>query len=123
MNLLSEHKIRKDEDYSLLAAGNLQYDFGDCWRHEILLEGILLREKGCKYPQCIGGARACPPEDCGSVSGYYDLLEIIADTEHEEYEDTVRWLGRPYMPEHFDPNDVKFTRPGWRLNRLFKDNK
>lgn len=99
-----------------------EYDFGDCWRHDILLEGIFLREKGRKYPQCTGGARACPPEDCGGVPGYYDLLDIMADKSHEECEDMVRWLGEPYDPEKFDSQQVKFTRPGWRLNRLFKGN-
>ncbi|MFH1251576.1 MAG: plasmid pRiA4b ORF-3 family protein [bacterium] len=99
-----------------------EYDFGDCWRHEILLEGILLREKGQKYPQCIGGERACPPEDCGGVSGYYNLLEIMADSKHQEYKDTVCWLGEPFDLEHFNPEEVKFTRPGSRLNRLFREN-
>lgn len=108
------------EDYFLEVGetAEYEYDFGDCWRHELLLEGILLREKGRKYPQCIGGARKCPPEDCGGVSGYYRMLDILADKDHEEYEDTVRWLGEPYDSEHFNPKEVKFTIPGWRLRKL-----
>lgn len=57
------------------------YDFGDGWLHEVMLEGILIKEKGVKYPRCIAGERACPPEDCGSVPGYYDLLDIIRNPE------------------------------------------
>ena len=53
------------------------YDFGDNWRHEIRLEKILPREKGVKYPLCIDGKRACPPEDCGGTSGYENFLKIL----------------------------------------------
>ena len=63
-----------------------EYDFGDSWHHEILLEGILLKEKGTKYPICIDGQRACPPEDCGGIRGYENLLKILRDPNHEEYE-------------------------------------
>ena len=53
------------------------YDFGDDWRHTVILEKILLRDKNIDYPTCIKGKRACPPEDCGGVWGYTDFLEII----------------------------------------------
>ena len=55
-----------------------EYDFDDGWFHEILFEGILLYTEGTKYPKCIGGERACPPEDCGSISGYYRLIKILS---------------------------------------------
>ncbi|HKX32594.1 MAG TPA: hypothetical protein VJ302_33220, partial [Blastocatellia bacterium] len=42
-----------------------EYDFGDCWRHEVTVEKIRPPQEGESYPQCIAGARACPPEDCG----------------------------------------------------------
>ena len=69
-----------------------EYDFGDGWEHELLFEGILLKEKDASYPRCIDGARACPPEDCGSIPGYYNLLEILSNPQHPEYEDHVEWL-------------------------------
>ena len=50
-----------------------EYDFGDGWEHELTLEAILPRQRGQKYPRCVGGARACPPEDCGGIGGYEDL--------------------------------------------------
>ena len=46
---------------------NLLYDFGDGWNHEIAVEKILPHESGKRYPCCVAGERACPPEDCGGV--------------------------------------------------------
>ena len=43
-----------------------EYDFGDFWGHKIVLEKILPVDPKVKYPRCIAGKRACPPEDCGS---------------------------------------------------------
>ena len=94
-----------------------EYDFGDGWDHDIALEGVLLREKGKKYPKCIGGARACPPEDCGGVPGYYRLLEVLSDPDDEEHEDMLEWLGGTYEPQDFDPGTIKFDNPTkrWKL--------
>ena len=55
-----------------------QYDFGDSWEHEILLEKILDPDESAKYPRCTAGKLACPPEDCGGVWGYESFLEAIA---------------------------------------------
>jgi hypothetical protein len=106
-----------------------EYDFGDGWNHEILLEGILLKEKGAKYPRCTGGERACPPEDCGSVPGYYHLLKVIGNPKHKEYEDFISWLKGhaknyyPYDPEQFEPEKVHFDNPKkrWRIAFSEKD--
>lgn len=96
-----------------------EYDFGDGWNHEVLLEGILLKEKGKRYPRCIDGERACPPEDCGGPLGYYELLEIISDPHHEEHEETMVWLGGKYNPERFNPKNVKFDNPHERWQYAF----
>ncbi len=102
-----------------------EYDFGDSWIHHILFEGVLLREKGGKYPKCIAGERACPPEDCGSVPGYYELLEIIKNPDHPEYEDMNEWLKGhaknyyPYDPDKFDPSAVYFWNPKKRWDMAF----
>ena len=98
-----------------------EYDFGDGWQHEILFEGILLKEKNVKYPVCLAGERACPPEDCGSVPGYYRLLEILRNPQHEEYEDMIEWLSGwygKYDPERFEAEMVKFDNPSTRLKNL-----
>ncbi len=81
------------------------YDFGDSWEHAIILEGIEPIQKGIEYPRCIDGVRACPPEDCGSTPGYYQLLEILADPKHEEYKEMKEWAG-DYNPEHFDKEEA-----------------
>jgi hypothetical protein len=105
-----------------------EYDFGDGWDHNILLEAILLKEDGVSYPRCIAGERACPPEDCGGVSGYYDLIKILKNPKHREYSDYIDWLEghaknyHPYDPDHFSPEDVEFWDPKKRWKMAFLDN-
>jgi len=77
------------------------YDFGDGWKHTIVLEKILDPVPGERYPICIDGARRCPPEDCGGVGDYANLLEDLPDPDHEEYEDTKTWVGPHFDPEEF----------------------
>ncbi|HID95704.1 MAG TPA: plasmid pRiA4b ORF-3 family protein [Candidatus Latescibacteria bacterium] len=95
------------------------YDFGDDWEHKIELEKILPREKNVEYPICIKGKRACPPEDCGGIGGYYNLLEIIRDPNHEGYEEMIEWLGGEFDPEHFDVKGVSFDDPDKRRKIAF----
>ena len=79
------------------------YDFGDDWEHGILVEAVDDAEAGVSYPRCVAGRRACPPEDCGGIWGYSDLLEILADPAHKEHEDRLEWLGLSSAAE-FDPD-------------------
>jgi len=79
------------------------YDFGDGWEHELALEAIRPRQPGKKYPLCVGGARACPPEDCGGVGGYENLVTVIQMPTHEQYHSTLQWLGGGFDPKEFDP--------------------
>lgn len=97
-----------------------EYDFGDGWEHEIILEKILPAIAETQYPQCIAGERACPPEDCGGVWGYENLLEIIANPNHEEYKERIEWLEDNFDPVDFDPKLVVFEDPKdrWK-NRLY----
>ncbi|MCA9235685.1 MAG: plasmid pRiA4b ORF-3 family protein [Planctomycetales bacterium] len=94
-----------------------EYDFGDGWEHEILYEGSPPLEKRQKYPLCVEGERACPPEDVGGVWGYAEYLEALADPKHECHADYIQWSG-PFDPDDFDP--TKATRvmrkglPDWR---------
>lgn len=98
-----------------------EYDFGDGWYHRIELVDIRPREPGRKYPHCVDGARACPPEDCGGIPGYYRLLEVLADSSHEDHDSMVRWLKGhaknyyPYEPDAFDPTSVRFDDPERRF--------
>jgi hypothetical protein len=84
------------------------YDFGDNWQVKVQFEKILPKQDGLEYSVCIAGKRASVPEDSGGIGGYEGLLEILKDPEHEEYEDTLEWLGEDFDPEHFDPKDVIF---------------
>ncbi len=96
------------------------YDFGDNWLHKVRLEKVLDRQPGVKYPVCVGGRRACPPEDCGGVPGYERLLEIVADPSHEEFETMREWLGDDFEPENFDPRKIIFFNPRERWKTLFQ---
>ncbi|MBI5184265.1 MAG: plasmid pRiA4b ORF-3 family protein [Nitrospinae bacterium] len=78
-----------------------EYDMGDSWDHIVVVEKILPKEENKDYPICLDGALSCPPEDCGGIPGYYDLLEIIKNPDHEEYEDMMEWLGDKFNPEEF----------------------
>lgn len=82
------------------------YDFGDSWEHEILVEKELPLTPDTNYPVCITGKRACPPEDCGGSWGYAELLEIISDPSHPEYEERMEWVGESFNPDTFDLNEV-----------------
>ncbi|WP_136799234.1 plasmid pRiA4b ORF-3 family protein [Desulfosediminicola ganghwensis] len=103
-----------------------EYDFGDGWEHKVTLESKFLADDNVKYPICIKGERSCPPEDCGGVPGYYELIEILSDKKHERYEDMVYWLENhaksymPYKPEIFDSSSVEFWNPKKRFNMAFK---
>ena len=79
-----------------------EYDFGDGWEHEVLLEKILPIDLTSKYPVCLAGKMNCPPEDCGGVWGYSDMLAVLKDKSHEEYESYIHWLGGDFDPTGFD---------------------
>src|SRR5947209_566825 len=95
-----------------------EYDFGDSWYHEVLFEGIVRAESTVKYPLCLEGARACPPDDCGGIWGYADFVEAFQNPDHERHEELMEWVGGRFDPEKFDP--AKATKamrkglPDWR---------
>ena len=83
-----------------------EYDFGDGWDHEVVLEKILPPDPAAELPRCLAGKRACPPEDCGGVWGYAELLDAVSDPNHPEHEEMLEWLGEGFDPEEFDPEAV-----------------
>jgi hypothetical protein len=97
------------------SSAKYKYDFGDCWLHDVILEAIKPRANDIHYPTCIGGERACPPEDCGGVAGYQDFLSIIMDPANEQYREMLNWAGGEFYPEDFDPAKITFSDPRVRL--------
>ena len=103
------------------------YDFGDSWHHTITLEGIMLAEPRAHYPKCLDGENACPPEDCGGIPGYEQMLVVLNDPEDDEYKNTIEWLkemvegDQPFDPSYFDAEKVKFDNPKKRLKTMLED--
>jgi hypothetical protein len=93
------------------------YDFGDDWEHDIRVEDVLDAEPGRAYPRCVAGRRACPPEDCGGIWGYEQLLEILTDAGHDEHADRIAWLGLDSAGE-FDPAFFSLEQANKGLSRL-----
>lgn len=98
-----------------------EYDFGDGWEHEVVLEQVSSRLPIGYYPVCLEGARACPPEDCGGVHGYEEMLKALGDPSHEEHENILEWVGGRYDPAQFDPKKVRFDSPKKRWKIAFQD--
>lgn len=102
----SERNVRLDK---LVAVGGkivYEYDFGDDWEHELKIEKAYPAQAGMRYPLCINGKRACPPEDCGGPWGYEHLLEVLRDPAHEEHGEMLEWIGEDFDPEAFDVEDI-----------------
>ena len=83
-----------------------EYDFGDQWMHQLIVEERFPPEQGVKYPICVAGQRACPPEDCGGPSGYSDFVEAISNPDHRRHEEVLEWVGGEFDPESFDLESV-----------------
>lgn len=83
-----------------------EYDFGDGWEHDIILEKIEKDGANENIPICLAGKNNCPPEDCGGIWGYLNMLEVLKDPNHEEYEEYVYWLGDEFDSAYFDITEI-----------------
>jgi hypothetical protein len=94
------------------------YDFGDDWRHAVVLEKVVASDTMTK-PVCLAGERRCPPEDVGGPHGYQEVLEVIFQPGHEEFEHYRGWAGNPVHAEEFDVATVNKTlsRLRWRFDK------
>lgn len=97
-----------------------EYDYGDGWIHLVEYEGEQQKQNNKKYPLCIAGERACPPEDVGGTRGYEDFIEGIENPDHPEHESMLEWIGGEYNPNKFDPKKVKFDNPTKRWKTAFE---
>lgn len=98
------------------AKAKYTYDFGDSWEHLIVVEKILAPVTGLKYPVCVAGKLHGPPEDCGGVGGYYNLLETVGDPTHEDHAHLREWLGEGFDPEEFSLEEVNRKLRGRALS-------
>jgi len=82
-----------------------EYDFGDGWEHKIVLEKILPLDFS-ESPVVVKGKKACPPEDCGGISGYYEMMKVLNNPKHEEHDDMEEWYDGTPGPKTFDKNEI-----------------
>ncbi len=82
------------------------YDFGDGWEHDVLVEAILDRDPKLRYPHCVGGRRACPPEDCGGPYVYVEFLAALGDPGHRDHQELSEWAPPGFDPARFDVDET-----------------
>ncbi len=106
-------KTRDERQYRLddVAAGagapfTYTYDFGDNWEHILEIEKTIPPDKSVRYPVCVAGAHACPPEDVGGIPGYENFREAIRDSQHPGHKELAEWIGGSFDPEAFDLDEV-----------------
>lgn len=92
-----------------------EYDFGDSWEHQLLVEDIIDRDPDKQYPLCIAGENASPHEDSGGPHGYTEMLEIIKNPYHKEFHSTRTWLGKKFDTNKFDLKLINLSLSSMRL--------
>ena len=97
------------------------YDFGDTWEHGIVLEKRHPVEQNITYPVCTDGQLGCPPEDCGGIPGFYELVEALNDPNHERHEEMPDWIG-DFDPQAFSVDKVnRVLTPARRRGKAPQD--
>lgn len=92
------------------------YDFGDSWKHELVLEESRYFNPELRTElACLDGQRACPPEDVGGVSGYFEFVNALEDPNHEEHESYIEWSGGSFDSKGFDPESIN-----WELMKYLR---
>lgn len=120
-------KVRDERRTSLDRAVHLagrrfqyNYDFGDGWHHDVTVEQIRPWEKGSWVTKCLGGERACPPEDCSGPNGYERLLSVVADPSHKDHEELDLWLNGDRR-RRFDRNEFDLEWTDQKLRWMSRD--
>lgn len=88
------------------------YDFGDCWEHRLTVTGIRPGDPALSYPRYVAGERNGPPEDCGGIPGFYDMLAAAADPQHPDHAEIKKWL------DGYDPNEIDELPIKYALSRI-----
>ena len=102
LETLDESRFRIGDTMKPGDRARYEYDFGDGWDHELVIEASAEADASTSYPACTGGEGACPPEDCGGPGGFADLKEVLAGPPGAEREEMRTWAGEDYDPAHFD---------------------
>ncbi len=102
LGFANETKTRLGDVARVRTRIGYEYDFGDGWEHELLVEARAVAEAGQTYPACIAGEGACPPEDSGGASGFQELKEILAGPPSADRDEMREWAGEGYDPAGFD---------------------
>ena len=100
--LLDEIDYRLDDVTRVGTRLRYTYDFGDWWEHDVLVEDARDADPLVRYPVCVAGERACPPEDVGGPEGYEEFIAALTDPHHPRHIVMWDWIGRPYDPAEFD---------------------
>lgn len=90
------------------------YDFGDDWQHDVVVEALLDEQPDARYPRVTAGKRACPPEDVGGPWGYAEFLAALADPHHEDHAHMRERAGDAFDAERFDLLVANDRLPGRR---------
>jgi hypothetical protein len=99
---LDERKVRLCNVLGKVGAKAVYtYDFGDGWEHSLVVEKLLPPDPTFAYPLCTAGKLSGPPEDCGGIPGYYNMIEALQDPNHEQHEEMLEWVGDDLDPNAF----------------------
>jgi hypothetical protein len=105
-----DHPLRGDFHFAF----DYEYDMGDSWKHEVVLEDVLPPDPKRNTPVCTGGERACPPEDVGGVQGYEAFLEAVRNSDDLEHQRYLEWVGGSFDPEAFNIDAINQKLRGLR---------
>ena len=100
--MLNERRYTVSDLAEIAKTFTYDYDFGDSWEHQVKIEKVLPPDPDFKHPICVAGDKACPPEDCGGIPGYYRLLEALANPRRPEHEELKSWIGGQWNADHFN---------------------
>jgi hypothetical protein len=102
LGFLDERETRLADVARVRTRIGYEYDFGDSWEHDLLVEARVVAEEGKTYPACIEGESACPPEDCGGAYGFEELKALLAGPRSAERDEMREWAGEDYDRARFD---------------------
>lgn len=116
-----DHEKEQVEDYLKETGQELRYlyDFGDSWEHTLTFEGLV--ESETQGYQVVEGARACPPENCGGIPGYFHMHEVMKNPSHPDYDHFKMWLSEGAEIQDLNPEAFSIPEAQNHLDSLFRE--